>query len=136
MIDIVIERSRYEGDEAVSQKPMLITGGAGFVGRNVVRHVLKNKLTSKIWIVDNLFTGRHPDEWLPNYFKSKKTSEIGAEYHWGDCTISFVNSDVRDFFKNYLNSPFANYLPQFGDIIHLASIVGGRALIEGDPLLV
>ncbi len=120
----------------MSQKPMLITGGAGFVGRNVVRHVLKNKLTSKIWIVDNLFTGRHPDEWLPKDFKSEKTSEKVVEYHWGDFTICFVNGDVRDFFKDYLNSPFANYLPQFGDIIHLASIVGGRALIEGDPLLV
>jgi nucleoside-diphosphate-sugar epimerase len=117
-------------------KPMLITGGAGFVGRHVVWHVLRNKIAHEIWIVDNLFTGRHPDEWLlPQGFKRL---EIGSsvEYRRDQFIVFFLRMDVRDFFRRALEFPFSRTLPRFGDVIHLASIVGGRALIEGDPLLV
>lgn len=40
------------------------------------------------------------------------------------------------FFLDLINKNFFVNVPDFKDIYHLASIVGGRALIDGDPLLV
>jgi UDP-glucose 4-epimerase len=117
-------------------KPMLITGGCGFVGRHVTKYALKNHLTDSIWLVDDLFTGRDPASWLPRCFTPARVSPTCTAFEHGGIVVYFVKDDVRAFFAEYLASPFARDLPRFGDVIHLASIVGGRALIDGDPLLV
>ena len=117
-------------------KPILITGGCGFVGRHVTKYVLNNHLTDSIWLVDDLFTGRDPASWLPRCFIPTRVSLTCTAFERGGTVVYFVKDDVRKFFAEYLASPFARDLPRFGDVIHLASIVGGRALIDGDPLLV
>jgi nucleoside-diphosphate-sugar epimerase len=66
----------------------------------------------------------------------ESTAGISKTYTCKGFTVTFVNQDVRDFFRAYLNQPPDRSLPMFGDVIHLASIVGGRSLIDGDPLLV
>lgn len=92
----------------------LVTGGCGFVGRHLVKKLLGEG--SKVWIIDNLFTGKHPDEWL-----------LSEEQK----SVEFINEDVAIFLKN---SP---ELPYFEEIYHLAAVVGGRAvLIEQNPMFV
>ena len=44
-------------------KTHLISGGCGFVGRNMVKRLYKNT-TDRILFIDNLSVGKHPSEWL------------------------------------------------------------------------
>ncbi|MFQ5873455.1 MAG: NAD-dependent epimerase/dehydratase family protein, partial [Dehalococcoidia bacterium] len=56
--------------------------------------------------------------------------------------IVFVRADVRAFLRDYFAwdnstlSTLSSEAPTFGDVIHLASIVGGRATIDRDPIAV
>jgi len=117
-------------------RPILITGGCGFVGRHVVKYLVDRRLSESIWIVDNLFTGRPPEQWLPRDFALQRTAGISKTYAHKGLTLTFVQQDVRDFFRSYLQEPPDRSLPTFGDVIHLASIIGGRSWIDGDLLLV
>jgi len=97
-----------------SSKIKLVTGGCGFVGRHLVKKLLEKN--SSVWIIDNLFKGKHPDEWL---LKSQKNR------------IHFIKEDIIDFLKNNPR------LPHFDEIYHLAAVVGGRAvLIEQNPIFI
>jgi UDP-glucose 4-epimerase len=116
-------------------KPILITGGCGFVGRHVVQYILNSGLTDQIYIIDNLFTGRHPEDWLPIETRSEGSAGLVYSYRVDGTLIRFIHDDVRHFFADSLKSA-ASRAWDFGDVIHLASVVGGRALIDGDPLLV
>jgi nucleoside-diphosphate-sugar epimerase len=87
----------------------LVTGGAGFVGRHLVKRLLT--LGHEVWVVDNLFAGKHPSEWIvPD-------------------KITFIKRDVRDFF-NWTGGPHFDY------VFHLAAVVGGRVNIEKEPIAV
>jgi nucleoside-diphosphate-sugar epimerase len=120
----------------LTARPVFITGGCGFVGRHVAKYLLACGLTESIWIVDNLFTGRPPEEWLPSGFTSEPRGNAGRRYTYQGRSVTFVQQDLRDFLRCYAERPSDDSLPRFGDVIHLASIVGGRAMIDGDPLLV
>jgi len=123
----------------------LISGGCGFVGRNMAKHLLKHT-TDKILIVDDLSVGIPPVQWLG-------ISELTGHYHpkntiqnielWGeDERLIFWKGDFRDFLRNLLDDSdwLANtyQLPivRFSDVFHFAAIVGGRAKIDGDPMMV
>lgn len=89
---------------------VLITGGCGFVGRAITNRCLDMGFT--VALVDNLSTGKHPDQWLPE---------------WENMPISFYQGDVRRFFSS---APRADY-----DLVfHCAAVVGGRKMIDGAPL--
>lgn len=116
----------------------LISGACGFVGKNFVKHFLKN--TKDIIIaVDDLSIGTHPSTWLEDK-TSKKIND--AEVFGKDERVVFFKMDFRIFLKNLLENP--NYfiddynlnLTKFNDVFHFAAIVGGRAKIDGDPLAV
>jgi GDP-L-fucose synthase len=98
-------------------KKILITGGAGFVGRRFVKYFLEKK--NKVIVVDNIadYTGGiHPKKWLtfnPYDYKNFK----------------FVKEDCRKWFLN-------NHDNDFDYVLHLAAVVGGRNVIEENPLLV
>ncbi len=99
-------------------KRVLVTGGAGFVGRHIVKRCLD--LGYQVDCVDPIvaLTGaRDPAKGWPLYdpfdFQNFK-------YHKEDC---------RDYFEKNQNT-FYDYA------FHLAAIVGGRELIENDPLAV
>ncbi|HUV05167.1 MAG TPA: NAD-dependent epimerase/dehydratase family protein [Armatimonadota bacterium] len=103
-------------------KQALVTGGCGFVGRHVVMRLLGMGL--KVWAVDNLSTGQHPDAWMP-----KDYVDSGA--------FVFVEDDARKFFARYLGvTEPARDLPDFDDVFHFAAVVGGRVKIDGDPIAV
>lgn len=112
-------------------KPALITGGCGFVGRNLTRRLLKEGYT--LWIVDDCSIGRHCDEWLPGADRRRVLAPNVFEYDGG--RVTFIHGDARDFFAGRVDLGPAEE-PQFGDAFHFAAIVGGRLVIDGNPMAV
>lgn len=97
----------------------IITGGAGFVGRHVCARLIG--LGYHVTLVDNLYPGsgaRPLLEWMPHLRPGQ-----------GD--VEFIQEDCRDYFR----SRRAGQEP-FDVVVHLAAVVGGRLVIENDPLAV
>lgn len=98
-------------------KRMLITGGAGFVGRHLTARLLEQG--HEVHCVDPvvpLSGGLAPADWplfKPLDFDS---------FH-------YYNADCRDWFRTHPHEPF-DYA------FHLAAMVGGREMIENNPLAV
>src|SRR5579885_2880528 len=66
-------------DKDLSQSSFLVTGGAGFIGSNIVEYLLKYN-ARKVRVLDNLITGNKSniDEFLSNP------------------AFEFVNGDIRN----------------------------------------
>jgi nucleoside-diphosphate-sugar epimerase len=91
----------------------------------------------EVWIIDNLLTGSPPAQWLPSGFELERREGALEVYTNRSQTIVFIREDVIDVLAKWLGEgEGADNFPRFGDVFHLASIVGGRQLIDGDPLLV
>ncbi|MDZ4815074.1 MAG: NAD-dependent epimerase/dehydratase family protein [Verrucomicrobiota bacterium] len=98
-------------------KKILITGGAGFVGRHFVDHFLK--AGDEVHCVDPIvdFTGGiDPSNWP----FSNPMQDKNFHFHKMDC---------REYFKKFQDNDFDYSL-------HLAAMVGGRLMIENNPLAV
>ena len=98
-------------------RKILVTGGAGFVGRHVVHRLLE--LGDEVHCVDKVaeFTGgKLPQDWP--LFQPK-------DYN----NFHFYHQDCRDYFAKVLDTDF-DY------VFHLAAMVGGRLMIENNPLAV
>lgn len=99
-------------------RKILITGGAGFVGRHFTRYFLDQG--DEVHAVDCIapYTGGiDPIQgWL--LFEPR-------DYH----NFKFYKEDCRDFFKRVQGTEFEYAL-------HLAAMVGGRLMIENNPLVV
>ena len=118
----------------------LVSGGGGFVGRNLVKHLLKTT-EDVLVIVDDLSTGKHPAEWYN--FSSRSVKKIkNLEIFGADERLWFIKEDFRNFLRNistdseYLTNFYGLKSEKFSDIFHFAAIVGGRAKIDGDPMMV
>jgi len=97
---------------------ILITGAAGFVGRHVARRFLT--AGDEVYAVDNMVPlggGINPSEGWP-LFEPR-------DYR----NFHFCPEDCRDFFKRVLDDDF-DYC------FNLAAVVGGRDVIENNPLAV
>ncbi len=116
-------------------KPTLVTGGCGFVGRHLVRELVARG-HGDIWIVDNLSTGADPSRWLsPAWKESAQDGTRIFESERGRITL--ITADALSYFHDHAVGCGILPCPEaFGDVFHLASIVGGRALIDGDPIMV
>ncbi len=99
-------------------KRVLITGGAGFVGRYFCKYFLEKKFD--VIVVDNLkkYTGA---------INPKKGWPLYNPYDYKN--FKFIESDCVEWFKK-------NKLKKFDYVLHLAAIVGGREMIENNPLAV
>jgi nucleoside-diphosphate-sugar epimerase len=117
-------------------KTHLITGACGFVGRNMVKRLLATT-NDRVVGIDNLVVGKHPDTWLN--FEKKRQGENFCIYDErflfiqedARLTIQSLQADERLFENTY---QFA--ATRIADVFHFAAIVGGRAMIDGDPLAV
>ncbi len=99
-------------------RKILVTGGAGFVGRHFVRRLLEQG--DVVHCVDNIspFTGGiDPGDGWPLF-------DPGAFDNF-----KFYREDCRDWFKRVKDT-------DFDCVFHLAAIVGGRLVIENNPLAV
>ena len=98
-------------------KKILITGGAGFVGRRLVKFMLEKKYD--VFVIDNvapLTGGIEPNQNWPLYNPN--------DYN----NFNFSKIDCRDWFKINSNE-------EFDYVFHLAAMVGGREVIENNPLV-
>lgn len=111
-------------------KKILITGGCGFVGRHLASYFLYNGFT--VYIIDNLSIGIHPKYWLPPFIKLKKLgkNELVGKDKYSNVRFFFLNKDIIQFFLDHRSQE------QFDYVIHLAAVIGGREVIEGDPIRV
>ncbi|QDV69535.1 dTDP-glucose 4,6-dehydratase [Rosistilla carotiformis] len=99
-------------------KKILITGGAGFVGRRFVKRHLD--LGNEVHCVDPIAAdtgGIDPEGGWPLYAPNDYES-----FH-------FYKQDCRTWFREHRDDDF-DY------VFHLAAMVGGRAMIENNPLAV
>ena len=116
----------------------LVSGGCGFVGRNMTRRLLETT-RDNVFIVDDLSIGTHPSNWIKN-FTSKKYKDL--EIIGNDERLYFWKGDFRDLLFHFRSNP--RYIQEtynldferFSDVFHFAAIVGGRMKIEGDPMMV
>jgi nucleoside-diphosphate-sugar epimerase len=117
-------------------KTHLVTGGCGFVGRNMVKRLL-NTTQDQVVFIDNLMVGTHPDTWL-----NHETAVRGEDYVVYDSRALFIHDDALKVMRRLMDNPqhFADDFPfdcdRIADVFHFAAIVGGRAKIDGDPMMV
>ncbi|MEM7369013.1 MAG: NAD-dependent epimerase/dehydratase family protein [Bacteroidota bacterium] len=124
-------------------KHHLISGGCGFVGRNMAKH-LYTHTQDLVVIVDDLSVGLSPSDWIgiEKVFGTNQPSKVenGIEYWGSDERLVFWKGDFRHFLRNmqerdkWLEDTFG--IKRFNDVFHYAAIVGGRAKIDGDPMMV
>ncbi|MEQ9064522.1 MAG: NAD-dependent epimerase/dehydratase family protein [Vicingaceae bacterium] len=119
-------------------KTHLVSGGCGFVGRNMVNRLF-NSSQDRVLFIDDLSVGIHPDKWIGQKLIRKiKDIEIYGE----DERLVYIPGDFRDFLRKiiadpaYLKKDYDLEITSFADVFHFAAIVGGRAKIDGDPMMV
>lgn len=118
-------------------KTHLITGGCGFVGRNMVKRLYRTT-GDKIIFIDNLLVGTHPDTWIPA--ERGRSGEGFVTYD--NERLLFIHGDARNVIRAlqddnaYFQNAFAFACGHLDDVFHFAAIVGGRAMIDGDPMAV
>ncbi len=98
-------------------KKILVTGGAGFVGRHLIARLLnEGHEVHCVDVMEPLSGAIAPEEWpllKPLDFEN----------------FNFYPEDCRAWFKRVQE-------PDFDYAFHLAAMVGGRAMIENNPLAV
>lgn len=91
---------------------VLITGSHGFVGRHFVKKLDIEGNT--LVLVDDLSNGKRMEDWLPHLRPD-------------NCEFRQYFIDCQDYFTSYEDS-------RFDLVVHCAGIIGGREVIEGDPI--
>ncbi|MFW6074610.1 MAG: NAD-dependent epimerase/dehydratase family protein, partial [Chloroflexota bacterium] len=115
-----------------SDRPALVTGGCGFVGRHVVARLVNSG--RNVWVIDDLSTGQDPANWLPALGLSVLDPDGQHFGHSNGAVVTWQEGDLRQVLRAALQGDIS--LPEFGDVFHLAAVVGGRLKIDGDPLSV
>jgi nucleoside-diphosphate-sugar epimerase len=119
-------------------KTHLISGGCGFVGRNMVKRLYATT-QDRIIFVDDLSVGTHPSTWLD---APKTGDNKDLEIFGDDARLVFLKDDFRHVLRaltadnSYFRTQYGLPVDGFADVFHFAAIVGGRATIDGDPMKV
>lgn len=118
------------------QKIHLISGGCGFVGRNLVKRLYQTT-SDKLLIVDDLSTGLSPENWFPQLDIQNLDH---FQYLDKEKRVIFWKGDFKNFLwfirneDQWLKKTFG--IERINDVYHFAAIVGGRSKIDGDPMAV
>lgn len=116
----------------------LVSGGCGFVGRNMVKRLYQTT-DDLILFIDDLSVGTAPEEWLD---VPLHRNHQGIRIYGSDERLYFLKEDFRNVVHSLATNPefikvkYGLDFVDFGDIYHFAAIVGGRAKIDGDPMMV
>ncbi|MHC9418997.1 NAD-dependent epimerase/dehydratase family protein [Sphingomonas citri] len=119
---------------------ILITGGCGFVGRHLVARLAREG-GHELWIIDDLSTGKPPAQWeVPRLRPLGEEGGVQRHELVGlDQQVRLIRADFVAVAQAELGmTPSLGLapLPRFDEIYHLASVVGGRNVIDNDPLAV
>lgn len=87
------------------QRNILITGGAGFIGKQLIKQLLMSEPDSHIWVLDNLHTQVHGNDARPPNFPD---------------SVTFVKADIAD--KVAVHTTISNCQPEL--VVHLAAETG------------
>lgn len=98
-------------------KTILVTGGAGFIGSNLIAKLLSSRRVAKVVCVDNLNDFYSPKVKLANLASFKKHPRL-----------SFYKKDIRDF--DSLHKIFKKEKPEA--VVHLAAQANTRLAVN-DP---
>jgi UDP-glucuronate 4-epimerase len=104
-----------------SNRTILVTGGAGFIGSHVVQALLARG--DAVVALDNLNSYYDPDRKRTNLDEVRRAVPQESD-------LTFVQGDIRD--RSLVAQLFADH--QFNAVVHLAAMAGVRASIE-DPAL-
>lgn len=132
--------SQSAGASNAPRKRILITGGCGFVGRHLVQRLAQEDV--ELWIIDDLSTGIAPDLWDTPRLEPCDEELPGAQLYRLEASaqrLVFIHADLTSVLYGELGRQPAllgTALPHFDEAYHLASVVGGRAMIDGNPLAV
>ena len=77
----------------MSKEKWLITGGCGFIGTNLVNHLLKKDVNTNIRVLDNLSVGTKKDLQDVNIFKECLLGNIKDNISG----VQFVEADIREY---------------------------------------
>ncbi len=119
-------------------KTHLVSGGCGFVGRNMVKR-LYSTTADRVVFVDDLSVGTDPSTWLD---APKGRSQGNGTFYGDDERLLFLQCDIREPLrgmlddKDFWQKTYGVAIDRFSDVFHFAAIVGGRAKIDGDPMMV
>ncbi len=119
-------------------KTHLVSGGCGFVGKNMVRRLYAST-KDRIIFVDNLLVGKDPETWLD---VPLKRVDGDLKVFGDEERLIFLKSDFLDVIRSlhkdgsWFKTKYGFDVHEFADVFHFAAIVGGRAMIDGDPMTV
>jgi len=118
--------SSLKNEQNHDMKKILVTGSAGFIGANLVKHLLKDMTEGTIVGIDNLNSYYDPS------LKEYRLSVISSEAEKSQCDYQFVKGSIAD--RKLINKLFAKY--RFDAVVNLAAQAGVRYSIENPDVYI
>jgi UDP-glucose 4-epimerase len=112
----------------------MVTGGCGFIGRNLVRSLLADPATA-IYVIDDLSMGRHPSMWLDAKLVDQKSpTRLTYRASSGAIATFCFESVAKTLLDLDGTEPSGGQFFTWDEVYHLAACVGGRLSLEYQPL--